>query len=74
MKDKILMLIIGILIGAIIASAGFLIFGGNKKGKRDFDPSKFKDGNFTPPSFSRDGGDFDTNKIDTNNIPEKPAE
>ena len=74
MKDKILMLIIGILIGAIIASAGFLIFGGNKKGKRDFDPSKFKDGNFTPPSFSRNAEDSNSNKNDKNNIPEKPAE
>ena len=69
MKDKIIMLIIGILIGAIIASAGFLIFGGNKKGRGDFDPSKFKDGNMEPPNFSRDGGDF--NNIDSNKIPEK---
>ena len=73
MKDKIIMLIIGILIGAIITSAGFLIFGG-KKGKRDFDPSKFKDGNMTPPNITRDKGDFDPNNFDQNNIPEKPAE
>ena len=72
MKDKIIMLVIGILIGAIIASAGFLIFGGNKKGKRDFDPSKFQDGNMTPPSFSKDKGDFDMNNIDLNKIPERP--
>ena len=74
MKDKIFMLFIGILIGAIIASAGFLIFGGHKGGKKDFDPSKFKDGNMTPPNFSRDKGDFDFNNIDPNSIPEKPAE
>ena len=75
MKDKIIMLVIGILIGAIIASAGFLIFGGNKKGGRgDFDPSKFKDGNMTPPNFSKDKGDFDFNNIDLNNIPERPEE
>ena len=74
MKDKIIMLVIGILIGAIIASAGFLIFGGNKKGRGDFDPSKFKDGNMTPPNFSRDGGDFDFNNIDSNNLPEKSTE
>ena len=73
MKNKIFIFIIGVLIGAIITAAGFLIFGGNK-GKRDFDPSKFKDGDMTPPSFSKDKGDFDLNKIDTNNIPEKPAE
>ena len=72
MKDKIIMLIIGILIGAIITSAGFLVFG-NKKGKRDFDPSKFKDGNMTPPSgFSRDKNDIDFNNIDPNNLPERP--
>lgn len=63
MKDKIIMLVIGILIGAIIASTGFLIFGGNK-GKKDFDPSKLKDGNMTPPNFSRDKGDFDFNNIE----------
>ena len=73
MKDKIFMLVIGILIGAIITAAGFLIFGGNSKEKRDFDPSKFKDGNMTPPNFSRDKGDFDFNNIDPNNLPEKPT-
>ena len=73
MKGKIFTLIIGILIGAIIASAGFLIFGG-KKGKRDFDPSNFKDGNMTPPNFSGDKGNFDFSNFDPNSIPEKPAE
>ena len=63
-----------ILIGAVITPAGFLIFGGNKGGKRDFDSSKFKDSNMTPPNFSRDKGDFDFNNIDLNNIPERPAE
>ena len=74
MKDKIFVLIIGILIGAIITASGFLIFGkiGNK-GKRDFDPSKFKDGDFTPPSsFSGDKNDIDFNNIDVNNLPERP--
>ena len=74
MKSKILMLIIGILIGAIIASAGFLIFGNNNKGKKDFDPSKFKDGNGTPPNFSRDKGDIDFENFDPNNLPERPTE
>ena len=72
MKDKIFMLIVGILIGAIITSAGFLMFG-KKGGKRDFDPSKMRDGNFTPPSgFSKDSNDTDSRSIDPNNIPEKP--
>ena len=71
MKDKILMLIIGILIGAIIASAGFLIFGSNNK--KEFDPSKFKNGDFTPPSFSTENGDIDFNNIDFNSLPEKPS-
>ena len=74
MKDKIFMLVIGILIGAIITAAGFLVFGSNNKGKRDFDPSKIKDGNMTPPNFSRDKEDFDFNNIDKNNIPEKKSE
>lgn len=33
MKDKILFLIIGILIGAIITAGGFLTFGNNSKGQ-----------------------------------------
>lgn len=42
MKDKILMLIIGILIGAIITAGGFLLFGknsgkGDRMNRRDFD-------------------------------------
>ena len=74
MKDKIFMFIIGLLIGAIITAAGFLIFGGNNKGKRNFDPSKMKDGNMTPPNFSRDKGDFDMNNMDKNSVPEKPDE
>ena len=72
MKGKIFMLIIGMLIGAIITATGFLMFGGNK-GKRDFDPSKFKDGDMTPPNFSRDKEDIDFNNIDPNNLPEKPS-
>ena len=70
MKDKIFMLVIGILIGAIITAAGFLFFG-NKKGKQDFDPSKLKNGDMTPPNFSRDKGDIDFNNIDLNNIPQR---
>ena len=74
MKSKILMLIIGILIGAIIASAGFLIWGNNNKNNanKDFDPSKFKNGNGTPPNFSRDKEDIDFENFDPNNLPERP--
>lgn len=67
MKEKITFLIIGILIGAIITAAGFLIFGGNK-GKKDFDGKGFKDGNFNPPSgFSNE---IDFKNFDRNNLPE----
>ena len=74
MKDKILMLIIGILIGAIIASAGFLIFGG-KNNRGNFNPENFKgrNGDRTPPSgFSGDFNNIDFNNIDLNNIPGRP--
>ncbi len=77
MKDKVFTLIIGILTGAIITAAGFLLFG--NKGRGNFDPSKMKDGEFTPPTeFSEDfknkdfkdlkDKNFDLNSIDTNNI------
>lgn len=51
MKDKILMLVIGILIGAIIASACFLLFGkNNNSGERingkNFDANMIEDENF----------------------------
>lgn len=65
MKDKILMLVIGILIGAIIASGCFLIFGKNNNPEnsrvngKNFDANmigggKMKNGNYigeppTPP-------------------------
>lgn len=68
MKDKIFMLVIGMLIGAIITAAGFLVFG--NKGKKDFDPSKFNNGE--RPSFSGEKGDFDPSNYDPNNRPEKP--
>lgn len=76
MKSKIFMLIVGILIGAIITSAGFLIYENTRKnnGKQDFDPSKFKNGNGTPPSFSRDKGDFDFENFDPSKLPERTEE
>ena len=75
MKDKIFMLVVGMLIGAIITAGGFLIFGGKQnKGNREFDSSKFKDGEMAPPSFSRENGDFDFRNIDPNNLPERPTE
>lgn len=67
MKEKITMLIIGILIGAIITAAGFLIFGGNKD-KKDFNGKPFKDGNLTPPTgFSNE---IDFKNFDRNNLPD----
>lgn len=69
MKDKILMLVIGILIGAIIASGCFLIFGknkGNPGGERmnreNFDFNMIGGGKFEMP----EGMDF-------NSIGEPPA-
>lgn len=62
MKNKVFIFIVGLLVGAIIASAGFLIFGGNK-GKmdmKDFDPSKFQGEGMTPPNFP--GNNDDSNK------------
>lgn len=49
MKDKILMLIIGILIGAIITTGGFLILGkkdnkGNRMERRNFDANMIDGG------------------------------
>ena len=69
MKNKIFIFVIGLLVGAIIASAGFLIFGGNKgkMDRKDFDPSQFQDGSMTPPSgFSRDKDSMDFEKKDKN--------
>jgi hypothetical protein len=69
------MFIIGMLIGAIIASAGFLIFGNKNKGNngnKEFDPSKFNNGE--RPSFSREDGDFDFENFDPSNLPERPTE
>ena len=75
MKAKVFTLIIGILIGAIIASSGFLIWGNvNKKNQKDFDPSKFKDGNFTPPSgFNGDPNSIDMENFDPSKRPERPS-
>lgn len=69
MKDKILMLIIGILIGAIITAGGFLVFGknndkNNKMIERNFDTNMV-------------GGGRRGNPLDENNIgepPEKPID
>lgn len=37
MKDKILMLVIGVLIGAIITAGCFMLFGKNDKARGEFD-------------------------------------
>lgn len=77
MKSKILMFIIGLLVGAIITSTGFLIFGnvGNKnKGNKDFEPNKFKEKDGERPSFSRDKENIDFNNIDPSKLPQRPNE
>lgn len=65
MKDKILMLIIGILIGAVITAGGFLLFGknntkGDKMYERNFDTNMV-------------GGGRRGNPLDENNIEEPPT-
>lgn len=73
MKDKILYLILGILIGAVITAGCFLIFSKNARsemrGERpDFsdrrDMKMSEDGNFVKPD----------NMMDGENPPEKPSE
>lgn len=84
MKNKVFTFIIGLLIGAIIASAGFLIFGGNKgnRSMKDFDPSQFQNGDMTPPDLSDNNSsngenrpsrdsfkkDKNSSNTDTNNV------
>lgn len=57
MKDKVLMLVLGILIGAVITAGCFLLFSksnnnmpvdmtGGRMRSEDFDPSNIEDGNF----------------------------
>lgn len=73
MKDKILYLILGILIGAVITAGCFLVFSKNAgpemKGERpEFgergDRRMSEDGNFIKPD----------KMIDEENLPEKPQE
>ena len=69
MKDKILMLIIGILIGAILASGVFLLFGqngneGSRMDRRDFDANMVDGGR---RGMSPDGNS-------TEEPPERPEE
>lgn len=55
MKDKIMYLIIGVLIGAVITAGGFLIFGQNSNNPGqmgDRGEMKQMDGNMTPPDGS----------------------
>lgn len=59
MKDKILMFIIGLLVGAIITAVGFLLFGKSNSG--DFKDMPQMDENFDPSNI-------DFNNIDLNNI------
>ena len=59
MKNKILTFVIGVLVGAIIASAGFLIYNKNHK-------SSFKPNGAPPQMMQRDGNNLGT-------PPEKPS-
>lgn len=70
MKDKILYLILGILIGAVITAGCFLIFSKNERSgmrgeRHNFEDMQFpEDGNFVKPDNMTDG----------ENPPEKPSE
>ncbi len=68
MKDKIFMFVAGLLVGAIIATAVFLIIG--NKGKGNFDASKFKNGSMTPPTEFNQDGDFTLPEGMPDNLPE----
>lgn len=71
MKDKILMLIIGILIGAIIASGCFLIFGKNNNNfggdRRGFDANMIGGGKMERPldRYDNSMGEPPTNPEDS---------
>lgn len=62
MKNKVIPFIIGVLVGAIITSVGFIIYMNANKGKFDGDRPKMerfdKDGNFDKDSFNKDGKNF----------------
>lgn len=72
MKEKIITLVLGILIGAILTAGGFLIFGNNA---RDDKPDRGnmqmqKDGNFIPGDFKDKGNanTLESSNTETNNI------
>lgn len=68
MKDKILMLVIGILIGAIITAGVFLIVNKTNEGTTDVNSGR----------GMQMQGDFDANNIpedfDSSNMPTKPGQ
>lgn len=68
MKDKILYLILGILIGAVITAGAFSIFQKNAKSQM---PEDFKNMNFKRER--PENGDFE-NMVKNGEIPEMPEE
>ena len=74
MKNKILIFVIGVLIGAIITTVGFLIYekvkGDNQVADQSNIPQMMRDGNgqMTPPQMS--GGEMSNNQ---GTPPEKPS-
>ena len=78
MKDKILFLILGILIGAVITAACFLVIGkSTRKGMRDgnFKPDKEMMENFDPENFDPENlpEDMKKGRPDKDSIPEKSS-
>lgn len=80
MKNKILTLIIGILIGAIIATAGFYLYEKNTKSNENenympqgemMKPNESGDNQGTPPEKPSDDNNSDGN---SNTPPEKPSD
>ena len=73
MKDKILFLILGILIGAVITAACFLVIGkSTRQGMKDgnFRPDKEMMENFDPENLPED---MKKGRPDKDSFPEKPS-
>lgn len=72
MKKQILMLVLGIVIGAVVTAGGFLIFGKNNnkqmdKMGRDGEPPMSMDGNFIDDGGMK-GRHNDENEIPQDNV------
>lgn len=66
MKDKILMLVIGILLGAVIASGCFLLFQKNNSNGRDFGGRPDMDQNMIGEKGGPRGNDIQEPPMDEN--------